>query len=83
MSIPTVYIKGTKKQANETLALLMQRMSAAGQLECVEYSIYGQDQKLLASYPDGTVIKFWTKKSGGNPIVTSYGNWKPAKNKIV
>ncbi len=76
MSIPTVYIKGTKKQANE-------RLAAGQQIWGVEYNMYEGQSRLLTTMPDGTVIKFWEKMSGGSPIAKSYGNWRPAKNKVA
>jgi hypothetical protein len=76
MSIPTIYIRGTKKAANEQLA-------AGKQMYGIEYSLYAETDRLLTAMPDGTVIKFWTKRAGGTPIAASYGNWRPAKNKIV
>jgi hypothetical protein len=33
----------------------------------------------IEGYPDGTVIKFFTKYVGGNPYVTSYGTIKKGK----
>jgi len=76
MSIPTVYIKGTKKQANEQLA-------KGERVTGVKYDMSSETPVILDRQPDGTVIKFWEKMSGGNPIAKSYGNWRPAKNKIA
>ena len=76
MSIPTVYIKGTKKQANEQLA-------SGGIVRAVKYDLEGSTCVSLYEMPDGTVVKFWEKVSGGSPIAKSYGNWRPAKNKIA
>ena len=77
MSIPTVYIRGTKKQANEKLA-------ASQRVPCDNYSLYGgPDHGHLAPFPDGTVVKFYTKVIAGNPYAVSGGNWRPARNKIV
>lgn len=77
MSIPTVYIKGTKKAANERL---VKGFSVAG----TEYTPYDSHPRNITEMPDGTVIKFWEKTDHcGTPIAKSYGNWKPSKNKIV
>ena len=76
MSIPTIYIKGSKKQANE-------RLAKGEQVYGVQYEMFNCSDRLLNTMPDGTVIKFWEKMSGGSPIAKSYGNWRPAKNKIV
>jgi len=76
MSIPTIYIKGTKKQANE-------RLVKSARVTAIKYDMFDASTVYLDTMPDGTVIKFWEKMSGGNPIAKSYGNWRPSKNKIV
>jgi hypothetical protein len=76
MSIPTVYIKGTKRQTNE-------RLAKGERVTGVKYDMFSETPVILDHQPDGTVIKFWEKMSSGNPIAKSYGNWRPAKNKIV
>jgi hypothetical protein len=76
MSIPTIYVKGTKKQANE-------RLASGLHVEGHIYEICGRIAIRLANASDGAVIKFWEKMSGDSPIAKSYGNWRPAKNKIV
>jgi len=76
MSIPTVYIKGSKKQANEKLA-------AGQEVSCQSFSMFGDNYSRLSACPDGTVIKFYDKLVGGSPYAKSYGNWRPAKRKIV
>ena len=72
----TVYIKGTKKQANE-------RLAAGQQVWGVEFNMYEDQSRLLTTMPDGTVIKFWEKMSGGSPVAKSSGTWLPGKGKIV
>lgn len=76
MSIPTVYIKGSKKMANLQLA-------DGQKLFGLKFDLYGSERVSLASMPDGTVIKFYDKFVGGNPYAKAYGNWRPARNKIV
>lgn len=77
MSIPTIYIRGTKKEINEKLAL---GVAVYG----VSYTPYDESTLSVKECPEGTVIKFWLKRDyAGTPIAKSYGNWKPAKNKIV
>ena len=74
----TVYIHGTKKQANERLA--------AGQtVSCDNYSLFSgePDRGHIQAYPVGTVVKFYTKVIDGNPYAKGYGNWHPLLNKIV
>ncbi len=74
--IPTIYIQGTKKAANERLA---KGESVIG----TEYSMFDVARRDLRSMPDGTVIKFFTKMVQGSPYAASYGNWRPSKGKIV
>ena len=77
MSIPTIYIYGTKRRANERLAM-------GEDIVCENYSLFGgPDHATIRPYPDGTVVKFFTKTVGGSPYVVSYGNWRPARNKIA
>lgn len=76
MSIPTLYIKGSKKFANEVLA-------AGGAVAGLQHTIFEISRHNLADMPDGTVIKFYDKIIQGNPVAKSYGNWRPAKNRIV
>lgn len=76
MSIPTVYIRGTKKDTNAKLA-------AGEAVQGVQYTPYTENYVYLNTIPDGTVIKFWLKSYDGTPIAKSYGNWKPSKNRIV
>lgn len=75
MSIPTLYIKGSKKAANE-------RLAAGEEVLGLEINLYGAACQRLKAMPDGTVIKFYTKIVQGNPYATSYGNWRPSVNKI-
>lgn len=76
MSIPTIYIKGTKKQANEAIA-------RGDRLYGDEFTMSIVHRRELKCMPDGTVIKFYDRFVDGNPVAKAYGNWRPAKNKIV
>lgn len=77
MSIPTLYVYGTKKAANE-------KLTEGKEFTCLEFNLQGANFRNLADMPDGTVIKFWEKRDHcGTPIAKSYGNWKPSKKRIV
>ncbi len=71
----TLYIKGTKKEANEVLAL-------GGQVHGYAYTPFDCVAHNLRMCADGTVIKFWLKKMGGSPIAKSYGVWAAKKGRI-
>lgn len=76
MSIATLYVQGTKKAVNERLA---RGETVWGE----QFSMYGGEYKKLNDMADGTVIKFFTKLAHGSPYAQSYGNWKPAKKKVI
>ena len=54
MSIPTVYIKGTKKQANEQLA-------SGGIVRAVKYDLEGSTCVSLYEMPDAPSLSFGRK----------------------
>ena len=74
MSIPQVYIKGSKKQANEKLA-------NGDTVSGIEFNFFNGDKWWkFADLPDGAVFKFYTKLDGaGTPIARAYGNKKGGK----
>ena len=76
MAILTVYVTGTKKEANI-------RLAKGEILYCLQFGVAGESEHTLNSMPNDTVIKFYTKRVNGNPYATTYGTWKLAKKKIV
>lgn len=72
----TLYIKGTKKAANEALA--------AGQhVTGTNFSPFGDygDHK-LSSLKAEAVIKFYTKIVSGSPVAAAYGTYSPKTGRI-
>ena len=75
MSIPTIYIQGTKSAINGAL-------NEGRRIIGTIYTLFDERCEELAAMPSGTVIKFWVKKVNGTPIAKAYGTWDASKKRI-
>jgi hypothetical protein len=75
MSIETVYIQGTKKEANLKLV-------TSKPVSGLKFGLSGPRVVYLDDMPGGTVIKFYEKMIQGNPYAVAYGQWDKAKRII-
>jgi hypothetical protein len=72
-----VYIKGSKKVANEKIA-------AGEQVSGIEYSMFNEryaTPHTINECEEGTIVAFFTNTSDGIPISRSFGTWDGTKIK--